>query len=127
MTSSTYWGLQPAHSPGYGINHKYIAKKLTNKNWKRKAIVRDSIYIYVIKGTISVYNSNSEKCIYGVFGERGEGIDVHFDTLKEAIFYANSYSDHEGVYPKEKGSSWTIHVGPVMTFSNSTNKKKKGK
>ena len=32
------WGLQPAHSPGYGINHKYIAKELTGRNWKKKAI-----------------------------------------------------------------------------------------
>ena len=71
------------------------------------------------------YNSNSEKCIYGVFGERGEGIDVHFDTLKEAIFYANNYSDHEGVYPKEKGSSWTIHVGPMMKTENKSPKPEK--
>ena len=43
------WGLQPGHSPGYGINHKYIAKELTNSNWRRKAIVRDSIYIHIAK------------------------------------------------------------------------------
>ena len=109
MTSSTYWGLQPAHSPGYGINHKYIAKKLTDKNWKRKAIVRDSIYIHIVKGTITTYRTNSKKYVYGVFGGRIE--DARFNSLREAIFYANNYSDHEGVYPKERGSSWTIYVG----------------
>jgi len=125
MKGSIYWGMQPDHSPCYGINHKYIAKELTNRNWKRKAIVRAGIYLYVVKGTISVDNTNSKKCIYGVHGERGEGIDVDFDTLKEAIFYANNYSDHEGVYPKEKGSSWTIHVGPLIKTENKSPKPEK--
>ena len=118
-------GLLPAHNHEYGINHKYIAKELTSSNWKSKAIVRASIYIYVTKGTFKGHKSNSEKCIYVV---RGKGIeDVIFDTLNEAIFYSNNYSDYEGAYPKEEPPCWTIHIGPVMKFSNSTNKKKKEK
>ena len=111
------WGLQPGHSPGYGINHKYIAKELTNRNWKRKAIVRAGIYLYVVKGTISVDNTNSKKCIYGV---HGKGIfNVDFDNLNEALLYANNYSDYEGTYPEERGSSWTIYVGsPIKGGGN---------
>ena len=103
------WGLQPGHSPGYGINHKYIAKKLTISNWKKKAIVRASIYIYITKGTFTDHKSNSKKCIYGVCGHRV--FDVDFNNLEEALLYANNYSDHEGTYPEERGSSWTIYVG----------------
>ncbi len=111
------WGLQPGHSPGYGINHKYIAKKLTISNWEKKAIVRASIYIYITKGTFTDYKSNSEKCIYGVRGHRT--FDVDFNNLGEALLYANNYSDHEGTYPEERGSSWTIYAGaPIRGGGN---------
>ena len=106
------WGLQPGHSPGYGINHKYIAKELTSSNWKKKAIVRASIYIYITKGTFTDHKSNSKKCIYEVRGHRV--FDVDFNNLNEALSYANNYSDYEGTYPKERESSWTIYVGSPM-------------
>ena len=40
-------GLIKAHDPRFGINHKYIADKLTKDNWKKRAIVRGGLYIYV--------------------------------------------------------------------------------
>ena len=40
-------GLVKAHDPRFGINHKYITSKLTKKNWKKRAIVRGGLYIYV--------------------------------------------------------------------------------
>ena len=40
-------GLIKAHDPRFGINHKYITDKLTKHNWKKRAIVRGGLYIYV--------------------------------------------------------------------------------
>ena len=40
-------GLIKAHDPRFGINHKYITDKLTKNNWRKRAIVRGGLYIYV--------------------------------------------------------------------------------
>ena len=104
-----YGSLTP-HHPWYGINHKNIAKKLTLNNWKTKAIVRASIYIYIDKGC--VYNKDDkDTIIYTVFG-----IDKHqsFDYLDEAISYANNFADYEGNYPLQSKPKW--HIGPVMKY-----------
>ena len=104
-----YGSLTP-HHPMYGINHKNIAKKLTSNNWKTKAIVRASIYIYVDRGRI--YNKKGkDTIIYTVFG-----IDNYrsFDYLDEAISYANNFADFEGNYPLQRKPMWNI--GPIMKY-----------
>ena len=55
MARITNYGITPGHSTTYGISHKNIAKKLHLCNWKKKAIVRDSIYLYIqsLHGEIS--------------------------------------------------------------------------
>ena len=48
-------GLIKAHDPRFGINHKYIADKLTKDNWKKKMnLIHLSIIFYQF-----VLNSNS--------------------------------------------------------------------
>ena len=49
MAKITFYGLCPAHSLKYGLKHKYIAKELNTNNWKKRAIVRNSKYIYIQK------------------------------------------------------------------------------
>tara|TARA_B100002052_G_C15738587_1_gene532088 strand:+ start:180 stop:533 length:354 start_codon:yes stop_codon:yes gene_type:complete len=110
MAKITYYGNLTPQNPMYGISHKNIAKKLTKKNWKTKAIVRASIYIYIDRGQI--YNKKGkDTIIYTVLG-----IDNHrsFDYLDEAISHANNFADFEGNYPLERHAKW--HIGPIMKF-----------
>jgi len=104
------YGITPAHSSTYGISHKNIAEKLDLSNWEKKAIVRDSIYLYIQKGVTS-YKEEKDKTIYTVFGLP----EYHtFEFINDAILFANSYDDTEGIYPGERGVPW--HIGPVMKF-----------
>ena len=110
MARITDYGSTPAHSSMFGISHKNIAKKLDLCNWNKKAIVRDSIYLYIQKGVTS-NKGEKDKTIYTVFGLR----EYHsFEFLNDAILFANSYDDSEGIYPNERGVPW--HIGPVMKF-----------
>ena len=110
-----YGNLIPQH-PQFGISHKNIVKNLTKKNWKTKAIVRASIYIYVDRGRI--YNKKGKNvAIYTVFIYTFFGFDNYrsFDYLDDAITHANNFADFEGNYPLERQPKW--HIGPVMKFS----------
>ena len=110
MSRITNYGITPGHSSMYGISHKNIAKKLDLCNWKKKAIVRDSIYLYIQKGVTS-NNEEKNKTIYTVFGLS----EYHsFEFLNDAILFANSYDDTEGIYPNERGVPW--HIGPIMKY-----------
>ena len=114
MARITDYGSTPENSSMFGIRHKNIAKKLDLCNWKKKAIVRDSIYLYILRG-ITLHNKEKNKTIYTVFGLR----EHHsFDFLNDAILFANSYDDSEGIYPNERGVPW--HIGPVMKFPKKT-------
>ena len=110
MAKITYYGDLTPQNPMYGISHKNIAKKLTKKNWKTKAIVRASIYIYIDRGQI--YNKKGkDTIIYTVFGIYKY---QSFDYLDEAISHANNFADFEGNYPLERHAKW--HIGPIMKF-----------
>ena len=50
MSKLTYYGLCPPQDPIYGTSHTNIVKKLTRNNWRCKAIVRSSSYIWIVKG-----------------------------------------------------------------------------
>ena len=119
MAKIRFYGLCPAHSLKYGLNHKYIDKILTIGNWKKKAIVRNSKYIYVQKGRVLCKNYK-KKYIYSVFiNEYEETKD--YKTIEEAISAANNYSNIEGSYPKPWKQGWQIH--PIMKFPNISKKK----
>ena len=110
MGRITNYGSTPAHSSMFGIRHKNIAKKLDLCNWKKKAIVRDSIYLYIQKGVTS-NKEEKDKTIYTVFGLR----EYHtFESINDAILFANSYDETEGIYPAEREVPW--HIGPIMKF-----------
>ena len=110
MGKITNYGVTPGHSTTYGISHKNIAKKLDLCNWKKKAIVRDSIYLYIQKGVTS-NKGKKDKIIYTVFGLS----KYHsFELLNDAILFANNYDCIEGVYPSEREAPW--HIGPIMKF-----------
>ena len=112
MAKITFYGLSPAHSLLYGIKHKYITKELCIENWKKRAIVRNGKYIYIQKGKELVKN-NTDRTIYGVF--INEWDDRHrFDTVEDAIDFANSYHNKEGIYPSQFEPGW--HIGPIMKF-----------
>ena len=114
MARINNYGSTPNHSSMFGIRHKNIAKKLDLYNWKKKAIVRDSIYLYIQKGVTS-NKGEKDRTIYTVFGLP----EYHsFEFLNYAILFANSYADSEGIYPKERGVPW--HIGPVMKFPKKT-------
>ena len=104
-------GLLKAHDRKLGIQHKYIVKELTIDNWNKRAIVRDSKYIYILKCKCGVSSETKRKIIYYIDGLSENN---KFDTLNEALLAANNHSDSEGEYPKERGNP--IHISPVMVF-----------
>ena len=117
MGKITFYGLCPAHSLKYGLKHKYIAKELNTNNWKKRAIVRNSKYIYIQKGREYVKNGK-DKIIFTVF--INEDDRYSFKTLEECIDFANSYHDSEGKYPAEFSPGW--HIGPIMKFPKNSQK-----
>ena len=54
-------GSISAHDRELGINHKNIAKELTTANWNNKAIVRDGIYMYVLKCKYRENSTSNER------------------------------------------------------------------
>ena len=111
MAKITSYGLCPAHSLKYGLKHSNIVKELDVINWKKKAIVKNSKYIYIQKGKEYVKNSK-DKIIYTVF--INEYDRESFKTLDECIDFANTFHDSEGLYPIEVELGW--HIGPIMKF-----------
>ena len=106
------YGITPAHSSMFGIRHKNIARKLDKNNWRTKAIVRNSMYLYIQKG--KEYNKkNKDKVIFTVFVNKHEK-QYRFDRLDDSIYFANTYHESEGKYPSEFSVGW--HIGPVMKF-----------
>ena len=111
MAKITSYGLTPSHSLQYGLKHKNITKKLDKSNWKKKAIVRNSKYVYIQKGKVYIKDS-TDKTIFTVFINENDRFS--FDTLDKAIDFANSFHTSEGKYPAEFSPGW--HIGPVMKF-----------
>ena len=104
-------GSISAHDRELGINHKNIAKELTTANWNNKAIVRDGIYMYVLKCKYRENSTSNEKIVYYIDGLKGKN---KFDTLNEALSKANNQSNIEGKYPQERNNA--IQISPIMVF-----------
>ena len=105
MSKLTYYGLCPPQDPVYGTSHTNIVKKLTRNNWRCKAIVRSSSYIWIVKG---YYRERNRK----VYRYYTQGIEQQeFRLLIDALKYVNKYSNYEGDYPKEEDLSWTVSFG----------------
>lgn len=104
-------GLIKAHDPRFGINHKYIALRLTDNNWDKRAIVRGGIYIYV--NDYEKYNhTNRDKkeIVYKIEGlPKGHKRNKDYKTLKWVLRAANNIADGiEGDYPHEKEPGFKI-------------------
>ena len=75
------YGLATKQHPGYGISHDNIAKKLTEKNWTDKAIVRDGNYLFVIECS---YHGDRMYFIHGLPSEKSK--NEYHEYLEDAIF-----------------------------------------
>ena len=104
MSNIINYGLATKQHPGYGISYSNIAKKITNDNWKEKAIVRNGNYLFIIDCD---YYGKRMYFIHGLPKDTCKDIEYH-KYLEDAIKYANQFSEKEGRYPKERKSSWTI-------------------
>ena len=105
MSKLTYYGLCSPQDPVYGTSHTNIVKKLTRNNWRCKAIVRSSSYIWLVRGS---YREGNRK----VYRYYIKGIEEQeFRLLSDALKYVNEYSDYEGDYPNEEDLSWTVSFG----------------
>ena len=102
-------GLTPAQDPQFGISYSNIADEITEKNWKKKAVVRDSKYLWIKKGSYKVDNKKIHRYFIGVYPDRNS-IPNEYEDLKDAISFVNTYSDSEGTYPDEFENGWEIRV-----------------
>jgi len=91
----------PPQDPIYGVNCNNIADRLNPNNWRDKAIFRikenRSLYVYVIKGSISENGIRHKRYLVRIhFGsQKDEAFKRDFQTLKEALAYANGEDSSE--------------------------------
>ena len=100
--------LEPRMSRRFGINHKYITKTLTSRNYRWYAIVRHSCYLYIQKenllGDTSFYRT------YGWSWKDGREWTLDYDDLQWSLNDLNElYNEVEGDYPPEYKAKWIIH------------------
>ena len=98
-------GLMKAHDPHFGINHKYITSKLTKNNWKKRAIIRGGLYIYV--NDYQKYdgkNPQKKELVYKINGlPEKHKCRKDYKTLNWVLKAANNISGGiEGQYPLER-------------------------
>ena len=58
------WMSASVQDPMFGINHANIASELTASNWRRKAIVRNGLYIWVVRGWQTTGNGGKRSRYY---------------------------------------------------------------
>ena len=104
-----YCTIPGAQDPRYGISHANITDKLTKDNYENKAIVRGSDYIWIKKANKGI-NIKITTSVYLVSFLRSDKDREEFNTLYEAIDFANNWADEEGEYPSEYEAPWTIHL-----------------
>ena len=119
-------GLIKAHDPRFGINHKYIADKLTKDNWKKRAIVRGGLYIYV--NDYQKYdgkNAQKKELVYKIKGlPEKHKYRKDYKSLNWVLKAANNISNGiEGDYPNERIPGFKI-LTPIQgtRIFNSYNK-----
>ena len=115
MAFINWLGNAPIHDPIYGIDHAHITKELTGSNWRNKAIVRDGLYIWVVRG----YRTDGDKRIYRYYvrihpERENKELERNFAKRDRALTYANALGSDEGVYPAERGSSTYITMFPGL-------------
>ena len=119
-------GLIKAHDPRFGINHKYITDKLTKHNWKKRAIVRGGLYIYV-----NDYQKHDGKkphkkeLVYKINGlPNKHKCRKDYKSLNWVLKAANNISNGiEGDYPNENIPGFKILTPiPGTRIFNSYNK-----
>ena len=114
MAFLNWLGNAPVHDPIYGIDHANITKELTGSNWQMKAIVRDGLYIWVVRG----YRSDGDKRIYRYYVRlhlvEHKALKKDFASRDRALAYANALGSNEGEYPPERPpvTYMTLRRGP---------------
>ena len=114
MAFLNWLGNAPVHDPIYGIDHANITKELTGSNWQMKAIVRDGLYIWVVRG----YRSDGDKRLYRYYVRlhlvEHKALKKDFASRDRALAYANALGSNEGEYPPERSpvTYMTLRRGP---------------
>ena len=95
MATNISFGLAPLHDPMFGICSDNIVPRLTQKNWRKKAIgrIRDGRFLYVMVKQGEQKIDGREQKRYFVSVHLGEPNDrqlnADFDKLIDALAYAN--------------------------------------
>ena len=116
MGKLTWFGWSPPHDPMYGIDHANIAPELTQENWKTRAVVRNGMYIWVLRGTHTGENGKKVARYYVRVYANRPTLDLQRDylKLKAALNYANDLGQAEGQYPPERDSTTYITMYPGL-------------
>ena len=105
----------PAHDPIYGIRHPNIAKKLTPKNWQKKAIVRNGLYIWVVRGQQKSKDCKRWRYFVRIHSDVSmTNLQKDFSRRDRALAYANDLGAEVGSYPTERESRTYITMFPGL-------------
>ena len=112
------WMSASVQDPMFGINHANIASELTASNWRRKAIVRNGLYIWVVRGRQSTGNGGKRPRYYVQIHSKQSTNSVMKNYAKRdaALAYANQLGDIEGERPQERGTTTYITMSPSFGF-----------
>ena len=112
------WTSASAQDPMFGINHANIASELTASNWRRKAIVRNGLYIWVVRGWQTTGNGGKRSRYYVEIHPEQSTNNLTKDYSKRdvALAYANQLGDTEGERPQEQGATTYITMSPGFGF-----------
>ena len=115
MAFFNWLGNASVHEPIYSIDHANIAKKLTGSNWRKKSIVRNGLYIWVVRG----YHFNGDKRLYRYYVRihregKHKKFEKSFSKRDRALAYAKSLGSDDGEYPQECNSTSYITMYPDL-------------
>ena len=97
----------------YGISWDNIADKLTHLNYRTKAIIRASVYIWITKGRYRKKGIMSPVYTLEFYKQKGKYIpEEHYNYLRNAISRANEYADYEGIWPEPENAQCVITIMP---------------
>ena len=112
------WMSASVQDPMFGINHANIASELTASNWRRKAIVRNGLYIWVVRGWQTTGNGGERSRYYVQIHSKQStnSLTKDFSKRDAALAYANQLGDTEGERPQERGTTTYITMSPGFGF-----------
>ncbi len=118
------WTSASVQDPMFGINHANIASELIASNWRRKAIVRNGHYIWVVRGWQTTGNGGKRPRYYVQIHSKQSTNSLTKDFAKRdaALAYANQLGDTEGERPQEQGTNTYITMLPGFGFGPITTK-----